>query len=239
VGYKVSKNKDKTDASGSVAVISDSQAVKDCLKIFNDKDLCKFTGNYAIDKLSYKMTLTSTSAEGNSTSIFLSDGKGNTQMTSSISNQQSEAIFVNNVSYLKDTTDGKWIKFAANDTSAPKETNPTSDIKIDTKTENSDSKVTYKKLGKEKCGNRTCLKYQVIDPAQPNATSYFWFDTKDYRMQRYYFKDDKGTSDMVITYISVKINAPSPTKDFSAGGMSQAEIEALQQQYQSAVTPTQ
>ena len=87
-----------------------------------------------------------------------------------------------------------------------------------------------KKIGKEKCGKLSCLKYQIIDKTQPNAVQYFWFDAKEYRLQHYYLKAADSTTDLVLTYDSVKIDAPSPTKDFS----SSVDVQALQQQVQAS-----
>jgi hypothetical protein len=156
----------------------------------------------------------------------LSDGKGNSSSTLTGSDGIVETVAIGKVNYWKDSTDGKWFKFAPDDTSAPKATNPTSDIKVDTVTDSAaKSTLSYKKLGKEKCGNLTCFKYQMIDSTKPNAIYYMWFDDQDYRMQHYYSKDDSGTMDIVMTYQAVTITAPSPTKDFNMG----ADAAALQQ----------
>jgi hypothetical protein len=234
VGWKVSQKDKETKSSTTAAAVDSDEIEKACLDAYKDKDLCAFTGNYDLDKVAYKMTLTSTSPEGNTTSTFESDGKGNTSVTGDFGGQKSEMISFKNVTYTKDNTDGKWFKFDNKQSGAPKEedTNPTSDIKIDTKIDKeTESKITYKKIGKEKCGKLTCFKYQVIDKENPNTTQYFWFDDEDYRMQRYFSQDATGSTDMVISYQAVKITAPSPTKEFSAGGMSEAELQALQQSY--------
>ena len=132
-----------------------------------------------------------------------------------------------------------WTKYSSG--SAPSTTNPSSDIKTefsDTSTP-ADKRIQYKSMGKEKCGKLTCYKYQVVDPASAGTTNYVWFDTKDYRLQRWYGKDANGTNDFVITYGSVKISTPSPVVDASApsaagGTPSQAEINAAMQQAQAA-----
>src|SRR6185503_19808218 len=75
--------------------------------------------------------------------------------------------------------------------------------------------ISYKSLGKEACGKLTCFKYQVFDKTQTASSQFVWFDTKDYRMQRYQMSDGKDTTDMTITYQTVKITQPSPVQDFS------------------------
>jgi hypothetical protein len=228
VGWRVSQ---KSSDKASSTTVSDKAAIDACNKVYHDKDLCKFTGNYDISKLSYKMDLKTTGNDGNSTGTFLSDGKGNSSIVTTGSGGTAEFIVLDKVSYMKDSTDGKWFKFAPNESTAPKETNPTSDVKFDTATDTAaKSTLTYKKLGKEACGKLTCFKYQMIDSSQPNVIDYFWFDTKDYRLQHYYNKDANGsTSDMVITYQAVSITAPSPTKEFNAGVDTQALQQSLSQ----------
>lgn len=230
VGWQVTKKKNDSSSSSSQKVVTDKEAVKACQEVFKDKDLCKFTGNYSLDNVSYKMTLTTTGQSGNNSSTYLSDGKGNSSMSGTTNGEKTEFILLNKVSYMKDQSDGVWMKFPANDTTVPKETtsNPTSSVKFDTaKDKAADSTITYKKLGKEKCGKLTCFKYQMIDSTKPNNIDYFWFDTKDYRMQHFYSKDENGTTDMVISYEAVSIKAPSPTKDFNLG----TDAGAIQQQF--------
>jgi hypothetical protein len=143
-------------------------------------------------------------------------------MKSTGSGQTMETITFNKITYMKDSNDNKWFKFPPNDTSTPKDTSPTDSVKFTTTEDKAAaSTITYKKLGKEKCGKLTCFKYQTIDSKQPADLVYFWFDTKDHRLQHWYSKDSNGTTDFVISYESVSISAPSPTKDFNAADASQ------------------
>jgi hypothetical protein len=231
-GYRVtsSKGDSKASVSGQSAA-SDKAAISACNKVYHDKDLCKFTGNYAIDKLSYKMAMTMQAKDGNSSITVLSDGKGNSSANTTASGQGTTALVqLDGVTYMKNSGESVWTKFPKGDNSVPKQDYPTNDVKFDTATDAAaSSKLTYKKLGKEKCGDLTCFKYQMIDSSRPNATDYFWFDTKDYRMQHWNSKDENGTTDMVITYQKVNISAPSPVKEFSAGLDAAAQAQALQQ----------
>lgn len=194
-----------------------------CEKAYKDKDLCKFTGAYDIEKLSYKIVITSTGESGGSFSM-LSDGKGNNQLSGTNAGTAFDTITLDGITYMKDATDGQWMKFPPTDkttAAAATESNPTSSIKFDTA---SVAATSYKKIGKEACGKLTCLKYQVVEKAKPGTTQFFWFDTKDFRMQRYASTDTKGTTDMVISYQKVTITAPSPTKDFSTGGVPPTDV---------------
>lgn len=234
-GWRVSQQKNGTKNAETTAT-NDRAAEDACNKVFKDKDLCKFTGNYAIDKLSYKLTLNSSGDEGATTTIMLNDGKGNSQVTSQTDGQTTEFITLNNVSFMKDPADGQWWKFAANNSAAPKQENPVSDVKFNTMVDEAAStKVSYKKLGKEKCGNLTCFKYQMVLSDQSNDIYYVWFDDKDYRMQHSYTKDAQGTSDMVFEYTTVKISQPSPVKDFPASaGVDPAALQQQMNSYGSA-----
>jgi hypothetical protein len=71
---------------------------------------------------------------------------------------------------------------------------------------------TYKKIGKEACGNLTCFKYEVVDPSSPGKQT-LWFDDKDYQLRRMRIESEGTVSDQVFAYSSVSITAPSPTKD--------------------------
>ncbi len=234
IGYKLTQ---KDSVVPKHATAAQKKAANECLKLYNDKDLCKFSVNSDIEKLSYKIVMTNTDTNGQTTKLtLLSDGKGNNQLSSGSGAEAFDSILLDGVSYLKDNTDGTWLKLGGSDASTAQSTDPAKDIKVgNTFSDAVKDNYSYKKLGKEKCGKLTCFKYQFTDKTQPNATAYVWFDTKDYRMQRYSGKDDtSGSYDMVITYQSVKITAPSPVKDFSAGasGASSADLQSLQQQLQ-------
>lgn len=202
--------------------------VQACLNVYDDEDLCSFTGNYNLDKLSYKMTVNTTAPDGSkSTTEYLSDGLGNTQGTASSNGQQTATITIaDEATYLKDENDGKWFKFPRN-SNAPGN-NPTlaNNFKFDTAVSEAVAKtVTYKKHGQEACGKLRCLKYQVIKKAQPEVVQFFWFDTANHRLQRLTTQDANGSTEVTVNYQAVDIKAPSPVKEFKAdtGLSSQAE----------------
>ena len=233
VGYRV-MNKDKETKSSSISASDAKAASEACLKQYNDKELCKFTSNYDLEKEPYIMTMTNTTGGQTSTTTMSSEGKGNTEVKSGSGDQQFAVITVDGFMYTKDPTDGKWVKTATSSTSTDTDTekSPVSDIKFDTEAADAASKVTYKKIGKEKCGNLNCVKYQMIDSSTPATTTYVWFDTKDYRMQRFTSKDAEGSSDMTIAYKKVKITAPTPVKEAAADSGTPADAAAIQAQIQ-------
>lgn len=226
VAWQVTKKDKDTTATTKSAKSASKEVNAACIKAYNDKELCKFTANYtALEKEPYKTVVTSTSSEGNSQATILNDGKGNTSVVTTVDGKESAFMTYNKDTYSKGPGETTWIKFPATDTTATdtKSSNPTSDIKIDNKYDGTDNSITYKKIGKEKCGNANCLKYQVIDSTQPNTTTYVWFNTDNYRLARYTTKDsNNSTTDMTITYQSVKLSAPTPVKEFNSGADAQA-----------------
>lgn len=228
VAWKVSSNEDTTTNNSNKAV-SDKAVEDACNKELKDKDLCKFASNYKLDDVSYQSAIT-TVADGKTSVMNMEvDGKGNSSMTTSEGGKETGAfITLNNATYIKNAEDGSWIKYSAGgDTSAPKQDDPTSDIKLDTNNLTENSTISYKNLGKESCGKLTCFKYQIIDTESPDTTQYIWFDTKDYMMQRWSSKTASGSTDMTFTYKAVVIKEPSPVTDFSAQGS--ADIQAAQE----------
>lgn len=232
-GYRVMQNNKKPAAAKTTAGKAVNSA---CLKVYNDQNLCNAAAvSTDFSKLAYTAVDTSVDASTGQTSkiTLQSDGKGNTAFTTGSGSQSYSTVEIGSTVYTKLAGATSWTKYSSS--AAPSTPNPSSDIK----TEFSDTstpaakRIQYKSLGKEKCGNLTCYKYQVIDPATPGTTNYVWFDTKDYRLQRWYGKDAQGTNDFVITYGSVTIKVPSPVVDASApaatGAPSQAQIQAAEQ----------
>jgi outer membrane lipoprotein-sorting protein len=233
-GYKVDQAQKNKDAPKTVAT-TDKAAVRACQKVFQDHDLCKFTGNYNVDNLSYVMSITTSGAS----STFQSDGKGNTSLTATVNGTTTSFIQIGSTSYMKDNSDGQWFKFAPSDNNAPKPANPTTSITVGTTADESkNSTLSYKKLPKETCGKLTCFKYQMIDTANPGATTYFWFDDQHYQLQHYSTTDAKGSTDIVITYQPVTVTAPTPTKEFSSSFDEQA-LQAAQAAAAAASTQQQ
>lgn len=210
-----------------------------CMKVYNDKNLCNAqTASLNFSKLAYTAVDTATDTQGQTSKFTVSsDGKGATSVTANSGGQSFSTITIGSTTYVKNGD--SWLKYTSN---APATTNPASDLKTTFSDVNTPAaqQIKYKSIGKEKCGNVTCLKYQVIDPAMPGTTNYVWFSTKDYRLMRWYGKDANGTNDFVITYGSVKITAPTPVTDASSpsggtsGAPTQAQINAALQQAQAA-----
>lgn len=229
-GWRVFSKKKSTTGNGSSSSVSapattaaDKQLEDACMKEVNDKNLCKFASHFTLTT-AYTMNYTTVDSSGTTTGTFSTDGKNNSTMTTKQDGKETAAfISLNKDSYVKDEASGVWTKYSAqpSQTTPETNTNPSSDIKIDSKDITDNNKTSYKNLGKEGCGKLTCFKYQVIDTTTPNTTQYIWFDDHDYQMRRWYSKDENGSNDMTLTYQAVNITAPSPVKEFNPANLTQ------------------
>lgn len=203
-----------------------------CLKVYHDKNLCNAeAASLNFDKLAYTAADTSVDAQGATSKFTMSsDGKGNSTVTMEGGGQSFSSVTIGNTSYTKSAGETTWTKYTSN---APTTDNPSKDLKtqFSDATTPADKLIQYKNLGKDKCGNVSCFKYQVVDPATP-GTNYVWFSTKDYRLMRWYGKDANGTNDFVITYTSVTITAPSPVVDAASAGSAAAAASGMPTQAQ-------
>jgi outer membrane lipoprotein-sorting protein len=214
-----SKKNDKKPAtaanSQTAKVAADSEVETACLKEVNDKNLCKFAASYKIDGVAFRAVIDSTSDMGKSVMTMEVDGKNNSSVTTTQDGKEQAAfVTLNNTSYVKDADGSAWTKYPPAE-SVPGAGNPIGDIKVDSKNITEGNTISYKPLGKEACGKLTCYKYQVVDSKNPTQTQFLWFDTKDYQMQRFSFKDPQGETDMTFEYKSVTIKEPSPVHDLS------------------------
>lgn len=235
VGYYVySKDKKDKDLTGTTA--ANSEIENTCKELYDDKDLCKFSASYS-GKGPYKATYAMTDKDGQtSTMIMELDSKGNSSTVTKDGDTEVAAfISLDGDTYIKDLTDGSWTKYPKSESDTSVSSEPTDDLKIDTteKDKPEDQRITYKKLGKEACGNATCFKYQIIDPASTGDESIIWFGDKDYQLRKWSFKsgEDGSTSVGEFEYTSVTISAPSPVKD-APSVPSAAELQNLLDQAQ-------
>jgi outer membrane lipoprotein-sorting protein len=214
--WKVSNNKSSNSSSGSTsktAAVNNTTVADACDKAINDSNLCKFASHYN-PNAPYKAVDTSTTTEGNGTLTILSDGKGNSSVTSSANGVDTSFVSLGGATYVQDATSGTWIKYSSG-SGSPSTNNPADSFKLSARDITAGGTIGYKNLGTEACGSSTCFKYQIVDTTQPGATEYVWFSNDDYQLHEFYVKNDNGTNDMTITYQNVTINAPSPVQDYS------------------------
>jgi len=210
VGWKVAGSTKKASTVTTAATTNTEKiaAASGCEAAYHDANLCKFSTHAAIDKTAYKANLTTTGTDGKVTTLTLqADGKGNTALTGDGLN----TVQLDGTSYIQ--TEGVWYKYPASSTKSAA-ADPTANMNLVL-----GAGITYKPLGKEACGSRTCFKYQVSEAATPDTTQLVWFDTSDYLLRQWRATDKtNGTTQMTLDYSSVKITAPSPAQDFSVLG---------------------
>lgn len=206
-----------TSGSGVPKPHTDKQVQSACLKEIGDNNLCKFAANFNLNT-PYKATATMTGSGSDGIMTILTDGMGNTSLSTSAGGQTLDTITIGNTTYIKDTASGTWVKYPSSSNSADG-SNPADNLKINTSDLTGGGTITYKALGKEACGSLTCYKYQQIDKNNTGATQYIWFDDHNYQLQRFsYAEPSTGTTDMSFSYQKVTITAPSPATDASGVG---------------------
>jgi hypothetical protein len=205
-GWRV-MSKDKAPSNLSEAV---KQAAAKCE--LEDKDLCKFMASWKENKY-YKLSASTTAEGKTSTYNYEAAGTDKYHMVST-GEMSYEMIGIGTTTYTKDNGDGKWWKQTLKPDQAS-EYNLSDDLDYSepNKDEKEADKTTYKKLGKEACGNLQCFKYQVLDPSNKDTTEYIWFDDKDYQLRRTLSEGKDSKTDMTFSYDKVNINEPSPTKE--------------------------
>lgn len=211
VGWKVN-NKSSTLSTGINKVTQDK-----CMTTVNDKQFCKFAGAFA-NITTYKATVSASDKSGATASYNLAyDSQNNISNVLSENGQEKASIVVfSGATYSKDYTDGKWFKYAAGDKNAPQALDLKKEfLKSDFKNDKGE-KLTYKNIGTEKCDKLSCYKYLENDPQKTTETTYLWIDTKDSLLRRVSVDDGTIKTEMTLTYESVTISLPSPTKDAPA-----------------------
>lgn len=197
------------------------QAIANAKCEYDDKDLCKFMSSYKIN-VDYKVVSTLVSGDSTTTMTMESADQGKrTHQTSSFNGKPYETIVIGDVTYTKDFNDGKWWKqtktTAQTDPAPPVTEDFAPDFTDPNELNNEGVKVEYKKIGTEACGDKTCFKYQIVDPSVTDQTQYLWFDNQDYQLRRMLTTAPDSSSDFSFSYENVTITEPSPTKDLPEG----------------------
>lgn len=66
----------------------------------------------------------------------------------------------------------------------------------------------FKSQGQEKCGQLTCYKFQAWTPLGKTAARTFWFDTKDFLLQKDIFTYGQFTATNLYSYSGIDISPP-------------------------------
>jgi len=201
VGWVVWKKNSSPKLNAAQKVVQSS-----CLKSYNDTKLCDFGALFTLTNKPYKLVIKTTPKSGSADTITIeSDGNGGLSYITS----SGDIIKSAGTTYVELPNTTTWYRYAAGSTSAPAVTNPGDSLSPDFKAQAA-KKVKYNYISKVSCGTLTCYKYQEVDPTQTGTTTFFWFDTKNYRLQSLTSEDSAGaTTDMTVSYESVTITAPA------------------------------
>ncbi|MDO8507310.1 MAG: hypothetical protein Q7S53_01955 [bacterium] len=181
----------------------------------NDKDLCRFTDSFkGLDNMSAK-SVTTINGKITESTIEI-QGSDKSHIKSSVAGkEESDYISIGNTTYMKDYSDNKWWKTTVDTKDASGVEKTDWKAEFEKSVNDSADKTTYKKIGKEACGNLTCLKYQVIDPNNKETTEYMWFDTKNYALRKVRSESADTVTETTFSYGKVNITEPSPVKEMT------------------------
>ncbi len=229
-GWRVyDKNKSDASTTSNSATTGASTADKantliakeECLKAFDDKDFCKFASNW--EQIKNTKSIFTTKGSDGKTTVMTIEASGDD--TSSVIKEEGKEIAayitLNKTTYMKNIDDNTWYKFATTNNETSQDPGAETEEMFDFESQVTDTQdtVTYKKIGKERCGELECLKYQIIDTADTETIeSFIWFDTKDYRLAKMTTKQKDGSNtEATFEYpASISVKEPSPVKDISA-----------------------
>ncbi len=192
---------------------------------YNDPDLCKYInrtlrGDYLANMYSKGVTK---DKSGKATAEFVMeiDGAGKSHMSMKANGvDMMENITIEKTVYAKDFKDGKWWKQTVKEVEEARDDEVPVWTEDELKKQYEEGKTTYKKIGKEACGNLTCFKYQQVGEDLPDSqgTTYIFFDDKEYILRKMLVTHATGeTTELTYEFGKVSVNAPSPTKDLPEG----------------------
>ncbi|MBI2051983.1 hypothetical protein HYT33_04470 [Candidatus Roizmanbacteria bacterium] len=195
---------------------------------YNDPDLCKYinralSGDYFKGGVSFKSVTKDKSAKAVSEVVSETQGEDRSHFVILADGKETyNTIMIGNTVYLKDQKDGKWWKQTKEqkkedgEGDEPEKKYDPKEIKK--QLEREESKIAYKKVGKEQCDSRTCFKYEMVNPDFAEVTEYILFDDRDFILRKMISQTKDGTvTETTFAYENISINAPSPTKDVPQG----------------------
>jgi hypothetical protein len=255
IGYVVT-NKGKTGQAGllpKVQLPGISTLNADCK--LKDPELCRYVNQAAkmpaIFEKGFSGTSVTTVKDGKKTeSVWEMQGDKSHFKSLSDGKEEADMIVIGNTTYTKDLKDGKWFKYTAQTTGEKSSQSGLFDINqmkstIEDSVKEAEDKTTYKALGKAPCGSLTCFKYQIVVPELNEATTYLYFDDKEYLMRMMESSSSFGTTVSTFNYGTVTINEPSPVKtddrfgiydpsiiEKTGGSVSSIDMEKLKQDLQ-------
>lgn len=208
------KQKDSYSSTTDKAI---QEAIKNAKCDYDDKDLCKFFTTWDVQKY-YTVTSVSETDGKKTTTVAESEGSSKTHIK--ISGELNyEVITIGNDTYTK-AGNGTWWKQTAKNEAVDEtvqQYKETTEIDLVEPTDDTTADQTnYKLIGKEKCGDLTCFKYQEINPTDTTTSSFIWFDDEDYQLRRTLMTSKDGTTyESTFSYEKVSVKVPSPVKNLA------------------------
>lgn len=205
-GWLVYKNNSKPPANANTAAVR--KALKNAKCDSGDANICKFFTSWNASRY-YTANTTTTVGSTTNTSVLKVDGDNHHLKINS--ELLSETITLGTALYTKDTEKNKWYKQTLTKPSTTGFEYDASDLSANS------GKRTYKQLGKEACGELTCLKYQIINAADQDLKHYIWFDDYDYQLRKQTVEQNTSKATTTFTYDRVTITEPSPYTELRDG----------------------
>jgi outer membrane lipoprotein-sorting protein/nitrogen fixation-related uncharacterized protein len=202
-------DQNQKDDNKSAAEQSLEEAVKNAKCDYEDKDLCKFLTAWKAND-DYTITSEQTTDGKTTTMAIQYDGKDRTHIKVTGGDTAYEVVTIGNDTYTL-AGNGTWYKQTTPQSETP---DYNGDVDVDfSEPDEEGSTVSYKKVGTEACGDRTCLKYEVVDTSTPDTKQFLWFDTEDFLLRKMETTSPDGSYTATFDYDEVTISVPSPTQD--------------------------
>ncbi|OGK19099.1 hypothetical protein A3B50_03465 [Candidatus Roizmanbacteria bacterium RIFCSPLOWO2_01_FULL_40_42] len=193
---------------------------------YNDPDLCKYfnrtlSGDYFKGSMTMKGIAKDKSGKVLSETLVESEGENSHVLVSLDGKEMTNTITIGKTVYVKDQSDGKWWKQTPEDEEKPETEKMERSFdpkELAKEFKEEADKTTFKKIGKEACGDMTCFKYQMINPAFADVTEYLYFDDREYILRKMVTVAKDGMiSESTFEFGKASIKEPSPTKDVPEG----------------------
>ena len=196
--------------------VAQEAMMKDCTY---DRDFCIYAAN-AVVAMSKGYTVTTESVYNGKKShmVLKADGKDNTQSTTTVDGKEEGSfISLDKTTYMKAAGEKEWIEYPPMKEEGTTEKSGLFDM---TKFKEEMTKVakekqesfSVKKVGTEKCGNLTCIVFEMTDTSV-NSTTKLWVDTAEHLSRKMEIASKEGgKTTMTFDYGPVTITKPSPVK---------------------------
>lgn len=208
---------------------------------YNDPELCKFMNN--MQTHAEFSVVSKGAAEGMTFETRMEiSGEEKFHMVSKQNGKENmNTISIGDTTYTLDYSDNKWWKQTLQADSAPATSQSELKDTFSFSEKEAEDKTAYKFIAKESCDNRTCFKYQLIDPSFTESQTYIWFDDSEYLMRKMRVEGPgENSNESVYSYDKVTISEPSPVKEGTPNSwngnldanISDPEIQKMMQEYQ-------